>query len=261
MIYNLFFPIQGFKTMEANTDNINPDHYDPNSPKNKELMRRIGELHDMIEVLEEKDSNQYLKFKSRLERESGNDPRYAKLLEATSDLVSKALCVRPDTSKLTKSFNRAYFEIMRHILQILINQPEKTTIPLVQWDIDYKIRHVEQLHVQATNMENTYYRTIDWINNKAQPDRNREAVHQLWNRHYRSKNELTKIIESENKQTLKNYRPNSAELKKLRDELEKLNREVNNAKRKSEIAKFGDDYHYRKTGGTYAGYGPDSYCY
>lgn len=261
MIYNLFFPIQGFETMAANTNKIHPDEYDPNSPKNKELMRRIRELHGMIDVLYKKGSNQYLEFKRNLESESGNDPRYAKLLEATSDLVSKALCVRPDTSKLTKSFNRAYFEIMRHILQILINQPEKTTIPLVQWDIDYKIRRVEQLHVQATNIENTYYRTIDWINNKAQPDRNREAVHQLWNRHYRSKNELTKIIESENKQKLGDYKPSSAELKKLRDELENLNWEVNNAKRKSEIAKFGDDYHYRKTCGTYAGCADGSHCY
>jgi hypothetical protein len=290
-------------------EDTHPDYYDPYSRENVELQRRIRELHGMLEDIEKKSAREYRKFKDSLERESDKDPRYAKLLEATSDLISKALLVRPDTSKLTKSFNRAYFEIMRHILRILINPPEKTTIPfvqscrigaviyprvaghdsapecsqidprraehdsasecrlmgpraaVVQWDRDYKIRRVKELHVQATNMINTYYRTLDWINNKSQPDRNREVVHQLWNRHYLSKNELKKIIESENEQTLKNYCRYPAEYKEIRAEIEKLNREINEKKRKSEIAKYGDDYYYRLTGGTYDGYGPNSYCY
>ncbi len=82
--------------IQENEDTPHPDHYDPFSHETVELRRRIGKLHDMIDVLYKKDSDQYWEFKRNLESESGNDPRYAKLLEATSDLISKALLVRPN---------------------------------------------------------------------------------------------------------------------------------------------------------------------
>jgi hypothetical protein len=137
LLFITHFHIQGFETMgdiQEDEDTPHPDHYDPYSPKNVERQRRIRELNDMIKVVEEKSAKGYWKLKDSLERESDKDPRYAKLLEATSDLISKALLVRPDTSKLTKSFNRAYFEIMRHILRILINPPERTACAGYQYD-------------------------------------------------------------------------------------------------------------------------------
>ena len=158
-------------------------------------------------------------FCSKLIENAKKDPRYGELRKEFKVNILKAK--NSQLECLIKHFNRAMFEIMRHILSVLINKSERTVIPLTQWDIDYKFRLVEKLHKQAEELEEDHYLTLDWIKNTDQKWCNRASFHDIENQHELAMSDLQKLINHENDRKYSDYCYNLdvSELKKIENKI------------------------------------------